>query len=103
MGWPKNKGLRLFFERKAKSFLLLDYGEFNCSGNIDGIGELMIDNDPERPMLCTCSAAPLYLYRNCRRASWSEMPTIWQSALAEWIEGEPSTHRGLWRMKEVTV
>jgi len=101
MGWPKDKGLRLYFERKAKSYLIVDHSLCNGCGNYDYIGELMIDNDPESPKLCTGSASLLYLYRSCRRASWSEMPEVWQRGLAEWIDGEPEAHRGLWRIEEV--
>ena len=103
MGWPKkNEGFRLYFERKAKSYLLVDPDAvISGSNNCECIGEVLIQNDPERPCTASSSVSPMYLYKKCRRASWSEMPEIWQRALAEWMTGKPEDHRGLWRMKEL--
>ena len=99
MGWPKKGALRLYYERKGKSYMVVDHSAACPSGNLECVGELLIDNDPQRPMLCSSSASPGYLYSRCRRASWDEMPPIWQQALGNYLEGTPQDHRGLWRME----
>jgi hypothetical protein len=99
MGWSKNKGLRLYFERKGKSYLLVDTMNVTPRGFYEAIGEVLINNNPNSPMLCSTSAQPLYLYCKCRRASWDEMPPIWKRALRQWINGSPKKHRGLWRIR----
>ena len=108
MGWPKkNEGFRLYFERKNKTYLLVEIptpeqeqkNRMYYAKGYEGIGELLVNNDPERPMLCTCNPSRDYLYKNCRRVSWDEMPEVWQNALAKWINGKPKDFRGLWRME----
>lgn len=98
MGWPKkDEGFRLYLERKAKSYLLVEIPTY------DSVGEMLIDNDPERPCLGSCNPDHSHLYKKCKRVSWDEMPEVWQKALAQWITGEPEDYRGLWRMgKEST-
>lgn len=103
MGWPrKEERLRLYFERKAKTYLLIDVDSKkerpDC--NYDAIGELMIDNDPEKPCLCTTAASDDHLYRHCRRVAWNEMPEIWQKAFANYLTDPPEKYRGLWRHNE---
>jgi len=109
MGWPKkNEGFRLYFERKAKTYLLVEIptpeelkeerkGGYYRKG-YEGVGEVLVNNNPENPALCSCNPSPDYLYKNCRRAQWSDMPEIWQKALAKWINGEPTDYRGLWKV-----
>lgn len=102
MGWPrKNEGVRLYFERRGKSYLLVFQGKeyTNYQNMQECIGELLINNNPERPMLCTSSVSPNYLYSNCRRASWDEMPEIWKNSLQECLHQNPEEIRGLWRIK----
>lgn len=102
MGWPKkDEGLRLYFERKTKSYLILDpeknYGKYCYSG----VAEVMTNNDPDNPCLGTTEISGDHLYHHCRRASWVELPPVWQNALAQWIEGKPEDYRGLWRINEM--
>ena len=93
MGWAKkNEGLRLYYERKAKTYLLVD------PESMDGIGEVMIHNDPERPMLATTGVSHAHLYRKCRRASWDDMPPVWKTAMLYWLDKNPKEYRGLWRI-----
>lgn len=99
MGWPKkNEELRLYFERKNKTFLLIDINNICPDGSYEAIGELMLDPDPTRPCLCSTSVSPIHLYRKCRRASWDEMPDIWKKTMKEWIVKEPEQYRGLWKI-----
>lgn len=108
MGWArKNEGFRLYFERKDKTYLLVDIpspqqqklDRGSCmDGSHSAIGEVMVNNDPDNPKLATTSVAPMHLYKKCRRVSWSDMPEVWQKALAEWIVGDPKDFRGLWKM-----
>jgi hypothetical protein len=106
MGWPKkDERLRLYFERKAKSYLLIDVDESREMQKLRlsdyaGIGEVMIDNNPARPMLATTTVSAMHLYRHCRRAQWSDMPEVWQRALADWLTEPPENYRGLWKVKE---
>ena len=110
MGWPKkNEGFRLYFERASKAYLLVEIPEpeeleaERKSGHyrkgFEGVGEVLQNNNPENPCLASCNPSPEYLYKKCRRASWDEMPEVWQKALAEWINGKPEDFRGLWRME----
>lgn len=98
MGWPKNKGLRLYFERRDKTWLLVDTSQVNGRGNYDAVGELMEDPDPTDPWTVNTSVSPGHLYSKCRRASWDEMPQVWRGSLSGFISGGPEDHRGLWRV-----
>jgi hypothetical protein len=99
MGWPKkDSGLRLYFERKPKSYMLVDFSCVCPDGALGCIGEVLVDNDPDKPQLATSSCTRMYLYRHCRRVAWEDMPPVWQKALQEWIEGPLESHRGLRRM-----
>jgi len=99
MGWPKkDDGLRLYFERKGKSYMLVDVKAACGSGMYECIGELLIYNDPASPMLCSSSCAPMYLYKKCRRVAWEDMPMVWRKALRQWVGGTLKSHRGLRRM-----
>jgi len=99
MGWPKkNEGLRLYFERKGKSFLLVDPEARLSDGSYETIGETLIENDPQKPKLSSGSASPGYLHTRCRRASWGDMPRVWQEALKAWLTRPPEEYRGLWRI-----
>jgi len=111
MGWPKkNEGYRLYFERKAKSYLLLDPERDPQQTDYSAIGELLIDNDPEHPRLCSCEVSDMHLYRHCRRVSWAELPEVWRRAFLasgiqdyvndDWVPFDPTSHRGLWRIGE---
>ena len=102
MGWPvKNEGFRLYFERKAKSYILLDPEEINFDGSFPAVSEMMVNNDPARPVLGTGSVSYNYLYRHCKRVSWGQMPPVWQRTLTPWMMvGDPLQHRGLWRTGE---
>ena len=105
MGWPKkDERLRLYFERKAKTYLLIDLDESKegqkalSTVAYWGIGEVLIDNNPERPCLATTSVSAMHLYKKCRRAQWSDMPEVWQQALGEWLTEPPENYRGLWKV-----
>ena len=105
MGWPKkNEGFRLYFERVAKTYLLIDVeslqgrdGQFPRN-SYDGVGEILVSNNPESPALASCNPSPTYIYKHCQRVQWSDMPEVWQNALAKWINGEPTDYRGLWKV-----
>ena len=101
MGWPKNKGLRLYYERKGKSYLIVDTSEITPSNCYECIGEVMIENNPERPMLASSSASPGYLYSKCVRKSWSDMPKIWKDSFKDWLIGNPEDHKGLWKINQL--
>lgn len=104
MGWPKkNEGLRLYFERKGKSYLLVDPSRLNGSNSYDAIGELLINNDPENPKLCTTSVSPAYIHSACKRSSWSEMPIVWQQAFLNYLNEKPEKYRGLWKIEELKL
>ena len=108
MGWPKkNEGFRVYLERKAKSYLLVciptpeeerERRLAYLGGTYDGVGEVMCDNNPERPCVASCNVAPMHLYKKCRRVQWSDLPKVWQDALAEWMNGSPEDYRGLWKV-----
>jgi hypothetical protein len=101
MSWPKTKGLRLYLQRKDKSYLLVDLDQQCLDGSYECIGETLVDNDPKKPMLSSSSCSSLFLYKKCRRVSWSDMPRVWKGALRKYIVGSPKKHRGLWRMQEI--
>lgn len=93
MSWArKNEGYRLYLERKGKSYLLVD------PETMEGVGEVMVNNNPENPQLAGCAVSRGYLYSKCKRASWDEMPKVWQEALSYWIDGKEKEYRGLWRI-----
>jgi hypothetical protein len=109
MGWPKkNEGFRLYFERKAKTYLLIEIPDPEVleqerkqgyyRRGYEGVGEIMVHNDPESPKLASCNPSDMHLYRKCRRVQWSDMPQVWQDALASWINGDPKDFRGLWKV-----
>jgi hypothetical protein len=97
MSWVrKDDGLRLYFERKNKSYLLVDHssvcpvGTYECIGNALG---------GAAPSLCTTSCSPGYLYTRCRRVAWEDMPVDWQEAFRPYVGcGTLESHRGLRRM-----
>jgi len=108
MGWPrKNEGFRIYFERKDKTYLLvviptLEELEEERKGGYyrkgyEGVGEVMVNNNPDNPKLCSCNPSPGYL-RNCRRVQWTDMPEVWQDALKSWINGHPKDYRGFWKV-----
>ena len=100
MGWPKkNDGARLYYERKGKSYLLVFPDLKTPDGAMEYVGEVMIDNNPERPMLASGSCSGLYLYHKCNRVQWSDMPEVWQQSLGEWLTDSPRDLRGLWKME----
>ena len=101
MGWPKkHEEARLYFERKPKTYLLV-FPDLKChDGSMEYVGELLIHNDPERPTLAHGSTSPQYLYTKTRRVEWSEMPAVWQEALAGSLEDKPEKVRGLWKINK---
>lgn len=105
MGWPKkNEVARLYYERAAKTYLMVFQGEEyrNPKGEQEAVGELLIHNDPENPKLCSCSVSPVYLYKKCKRVSFSDMPYIWQKEMLKWIDVDNLKEiRGIWRMNEL--
>jgi len=100
MSWPKkNEEYRLYLERGKKSYLLMDVDNVTPSGNHEAIGEVLIENDPNKPTLCGTQVCPTHIYRKCKRVQWDEMPEVWQKALGEYLE-DPKEYRGLWRIKK---
>jgi hypothetical protein len=100
MGWPKKDAdEKLYFERKAKTYLMVFFDRETRRN--EGIGEMLIDSDLESPMLGDCAPSPIYLYKKCRRVSWSDMPKVWQDAFRVCLNVEPEECRGFWRMKEL--
>lgn len=107
MGFPRKGSIRLYFEENDGTYLLV-FHELSYNGTFEAVGELLTDNDPERPCLCSASVDRRYLgsWRSGKdtgvsRTSWSQMPKVWQDALAEWLDGPPEEHRGLWFMHEL--
>jgi hypothetical protein len=111
MGWPKkDEGFRLYFERGAKTYLLVEIstpedlkrerenGYFRTY--FDGVGEILIHNNPDRPNLAPTQVSNMHIYKKCKRVEWSDMPEVWQQALAEWINGKPEDFRGLWKVRK---
>lgn len=88
----------MYFERKSKAYLLVDVKSRGGAGMFECVGELLIDNDPKSPMICSSSCSPGYLYQKCRRAPWGDMPRVWRKALRPYIGGTLKSHRGLHRM-----
>jgi len=109
MGWPrKNEGFRLYFERKDKTYLLVEIqtpeelkeeraGGYFRRGQ-DAIGEVMVNNDSENPKLASTTVSPTHLHKKCRRVQWTDIPEVWQDALKTWINGHPKDFRGLWKV-----
>jgi len=105
MGWPRKCEAKLYYEARDKTYLLV-YPETEHNGCYDGYGELMIHNDPERPVLCSCSPSLEYIRTKCRRASWLDMPKVWQDEYKRVIfdlepKQDPMKVRGLLRMEEL--
>jgi len=103
--------LRLYYERRAKSYLLVDHclsgaeqallqGETN---GYEAIGETLLENDPNKPCLGSTSVSWQHLNSKCRRTSWAELPKVWQDSLGAWVEGSPLDHKGLWHTGETKV
>ena len=100
MGWPKKDAEeRLYFERASKSYIMM-FHNLSFNGNYECVSEVMVNNDPEHPSLASGGVSPCYLRDNCSRASWSELPKVWQDAFRSWISVEPEECRGFWRMTE---
>ena len=103
MSWArKDDGLRLYLERKRKSYMLVNTEAIAKDGTYECIGELLTFNDPNNPMLCSTSCTSLYLYKSCRRVAWSDMPMVWRKALRVLVVGTLKSHRGLHRMGGTT-
>jgi len=101
MGWPKkNEFYRLYYERKNKTYLLVEV--LNDSRNPDGsyqaYGELLINNDPDKPTLCETSVSPMHIYKKCRRVSWKDVPGVWQKAFLDRMSFPPEMIRGFWKI-----
>lgn len=102
MGWPKKDAEgRLYYERTSKSYIMVFHDLRDPSGNYECVSEVMINNDPENPSLASGGVSPLYLSGKCSRASWSEMPKVWQNVFRSWLNIEPEECRGFWRMHEL--
>lgn len=101
MGWPRRDAdERLYFERASKSYIMVFHNLFFKS-NYECVSEVMVDNDPNSPHLASGGVSPRYLYSKCRRASWNDMPKVWQDAFRPWLNVEPEECRGFWRMAEL--
>ena len=99
-GWPrKNEGLRVYYEGGQRAYLLMNPERERGSFDYEGVGEVMVDNDPSNPILAVTGISPMHIYQKCRRVEWSDMPEVWKSAFLEWLEREPEEIRGLWRLK----
>jgi len=103
MGWPKkNEEYRLYYERKAKTYLLITIDP-NHKGTHSCVCEVLTNNNPENPMLCHSDCSPLYISENwLKRVQWDELPKVWQAAFKDChLDIDPREHpeniRGLWR------
>jgi len=97
MGWPKkNEIVRLYLERKNKTYLLVFVDE-RVNGCYEGIGELLSYPIPNKPQLCSTSVSDWHIYRHYRRVAWNEMPQVWQDALLGHLSETPDKYPGLWR------
>lgn len=98
MGWPRSdERLRVYYERRNKTYLLLDPDTMEC------IGEVLVNNDPDVPRLASSTTNRSYLCGHCSRRSWSQVPEVWRKALAEWMVDDPEEYRGLWNMRELSL
>jgi hypothetical protein len=90
--------LRLYYERRSKTYLIVDHttGGFN---GYDAICEVMSSPNPKKPCLTAVDVVP----RECTRTSWIELPKVWQDSLAAWVKGSPLDHPSLWRTGELKV
>lgn len=103
MGWPrKDERVRLYFERKQKSYLLIDLDatEQRRKAHLSGYEGLANVLYGSMPSLCSTEISAMYLYRHCRRVQWSDMPEEWQKAMAERLCEAPENYRGLWRVEK---
>jgi len=83
MGWPRKGDMRLYQERKDKSFLLvLVCNGTNGSGQYDVIGNAFAGPNPS---LCGTGADRGYLLDRCRRVAWEDMPENWQRAFTRYM------------------
>lgn len=101
MSWPrKDDGLRLYFERKPKTYLLVNTKAMTPSDRwrYECVGEVYCQNNPDNPALASSSCDHRYLYTKCRRVAWEDMPMVWRRALRQWMTGTVKSHRGLRRM-----
>jgi len=101
MGWPKkNQEAKLYYERKAKTYLLVFLNHESMFSNLDAVGEVYINNDPEQPALAGTTVSPAYISDNwLPRVQWDELPEVWQKSFKEWFNGKPENIRGFWRVE----
>lgn len=103
--------LRLYYERRAKSYLLINHSFASAnnalrigeSNGYEAIGEIMQDNDPLKPCLGSTSVSWQHLHNKCTRVSWAQLPDVWQKALSAWLDAKPEIIRGFWRTEELKV
>lgn len=103
--WVGRKRMRLracIMSARTKHILWYSRITNAGDGSFEAVGELLIYNDPERPMLCGTSVHPMYIHNKTRRVSFDEMPEAWQNAYRMYLnQGEPTppeSIRGLWRV-----
>jgi len=94
--------LRLYFERRAKCYLLVDHNARLPDGSCEATGEILAHPDPNKPCLGSTPVSWQHLNSKCRRTSWAELPKVWQDSLEPWI-GSPLNHPGLWRTGELKI
>jgi len=103
--------LRLYYERRAKSYLLVDHSfdgansalSLGENNGYEAIGEILQDNDPQKPCLGSTSVSWQHINSKCTRVSWAQIPQVWQQALLSWIDDKPETIRSFWRTEELKI
>ena len=106
MGWARTNELARIYKEPNKAFLLVfipDESEknqpFYREGNLEAVGEVRVNNDPESPMLCSCNTTQGYI-RNRKRVAFNELPEVWQDAFKRILlqdDWKLEDYRGLWK------
>lgn len=98
MGWPRKDDVRVYFEKKDKTYILVfvedglsGFGSYYATGATfqDSISSIGCVNCP-----------PDYLRNKCKRVSWNDIPFDWQVGLKRWLDKSPEEYRGLWKIGE---
>ncbi len=105
MGWPKkNEKYRLYFEKRQKTYLLVQVDHKIRRSLFNAVGELSKREDPDVLRLDYLTVSITYLHKSCRRVEWNELPVKWRKAFLEmWFlkypVENPFERKGLWRVE----
>lgn len=95
MGWPRKDDVRVYFEKKDKTYILVYVGDgLNCEC-YSAIGATVSNFVSS---LGNVGASPNYLRNKCKRVAWDDVPENWRNGLKTWLDKSPEEYRGLWRI-----